>query len=203
MVKRLILVVAMVFGICPLLMGIAPKSVVFAGPGGEFSIPGVGSMNLPDWLEATAAIGLENQPNAGLQYDLVGFSKDTWHYGRLVTYKLNQNLGVASLLFGVAESNPQVLGELARPLLAKSLAENGGRILEWAPAKKALFGGSNVPVINARLIMTEKIPLPMAATVYVFMHRDRLTAVGLFSPDSDRLFWNQQFRQLAASLHWE
>ena len=177
--------------------------VAQAAPGGVLTLPGMGSMSLPDWLEATTAKVLEKQPNSGLQYDLVGLSKDTWHYARVVTYKMEQNLGMAALLFGAAEANPQILGELARPLLAKNLEENGGRILDWAPAKKAMFGGRSVPVINARLIMTDKVPLPMAATVYVFMHQDRLFAVGLFSPDSDRPFWAQQFRQMAADMKWE
>ncbi len=177
-------------------------SVAHAESGGALQVAGIGSFPLPDWLEAKAAKGLENQPNAGMQYDLVGFSKDTWHYARLVAYKMDQNLGVASLLFGVAEANPQVLGELARPLLEKSLADNGGKILEWLPAKKAPLGGRNVPSITARLIMTDKVPLPMTATVYVFLHQDRLFAVGLFSPDSDRQFWAQQFRQMAADLKW-
>ena len=177
-------------------------SVAKAESGGALQIAGIGSFPLPDWLEAKAAKGLENQPNAGMQYDLVGFSKDTWHYARLVAYKMDQNMGVASLLFGVAEANPQVLGELARPLLDKSLADNGGKILEWLPAKKAPLGGRSVPAISARLIMTDKVPLPMTATVYVFLHQDRLFAVGLFSPDSDRQFWAQQFRQMAADLKW-
>jgi hypothetical protein len=174
-----------------------------ADPGGLLAVPGVGSMSLPVWLEAKTAKGLENQPNAGLQYDMVGFTKDTWHYARLVSYKIEQNLGVAALLFSAAEANPRILGDLARPLLARSLEENGGRILEWTPAKKALFGGRNVPVITSRLIMTEKVPLPMAAKVYIFMHRDRLFAVGLFSPDSDRLFWEQQFQLMTATMIWE
>jgi len=179
------------------------QSVAMADSVGVLAVPGVGSFSLPDWLEVNTAKGLGNNANAGLQYDMVGLSQNTWHYARLVSYRMEQNLGVFSLLFGAAEANPQILGELARPFLAKSLAENGGRILEWNPAQKAIFGGRSVPVIMARLIMTEKVPLPMAATVYVFMHQDRLSAVGLFSPDSDRLFWAQQFRQMAATMKWE
>jgi hypothetical protein len=178
-------------------------NVVWAEAGGTLEGAGIGSFGLPEWLEAKAAKGLENQPNAGVQYDLVGFSTDTWHYARLVAYKMEQNLGVAAMLFGVAEANPQVLGELARPLLEKSLADNGGKILEWSTPKKAPLGGRNVPAISARLIMTEKVPLPMAATVYVFMYQDRLFALGLFSPDSDRQFWAQQFRQMATTLKWK
>lgn len=203
MFKKVVSILTVTLGmfICLTVFGL--QSVAMAEPGGALAVPGVGSLSMPDWLEAKAAKGLENQPNAGLQYDLVGFTKDTWHYARLVSYKMEQNLGVAALLFGAAEANPQVLGELARPLLAKSLEENGGRILEWTPTKKATFGGRSVPVITSRLIMTEKVPLPMAATVYVFMHKDRLFAVGLFSPDSDRQFWAQQFRSMAADLKWE
>ena len=187
-----------------ILAGSAVKAdnVAWAEPGGTLQVGGVGSFSLPDWLEAKAAKGMDNQPNAGIQYDLVGFSADTWHYARLVAYKMDQNLGVASLLFGVAESNPQVLGELARPLLEKSLADNGGKILEWSTPKKTPLGGRNVPAISARLIMTDKVPLPMAATVYVFLHQERLFALGLFSPDSDRQFWGQQFRQMATGMKW-
>ena len=198
--KRL---VAIFIGVFLCITAPGTHAVALADPGGSLALAGIGSMGLPEWLEAKAATGMENQTNAGIQYDLVGFNKDTWHYARVVSYKMEQNMGVAALLFGVAESNPQVLGELAKPLLSKSLEENGGRILEWTPAKKAMLGGRSVPVITSRLIMTDKVPLPMAATVYVFMNQDRLYAVGLFAPDSDRQFWSQLFRQMAADMKWE
>ncbi len=203
MKRRNVSVAAIMAGVLICLTMLSLHPVAVAASGGALAIPGVGYFSLPDWLEAKEAKGLENQPNAGLQYDLTGYSKDTWHYARLVSYKMEQNLGVASLLFGAAESNPKILGELARPLLAKSLEENGGRILEWTPAKKSTLGGRSVPTIMARLIMTDKVPLPMAATVYIFMHQEHLFAIGLFSPDSDRLFWTQHFRQMAASMRWQ
>lgn len=194
----------------PLLIALIVAGPTFpaAGPvaeaaGGFLSVSGVGIMRLPDWVECKEAVGLEKQQNAGQQFDLVGLSQNTWHYARLVSYRMEQNLGAASLLFGIAEANPRALGEVARPLLSKSLEDNGGKILEWTPANKAPLGGRSVPVIKARLIMTDKVPLPMAATVYVFMHQDRLTALGLFSPDSDRLFWEQYFRQMATDMKWE
>ena len=166
-------------------------------------LPGIGGIALPDWLAATAAIGLENQPHAGQQYDLAGLSGDAWRYARVVVYRLEQNLGPAALLFGIVESSPAALGELARPLLEKSLAENGGKILEWSPARKTLLGGRGVPTISARLTMTEKVPLPMAATVYVFMHKERLYALGYFVPDSDRRFWEKVATPMLAQLKWE
>jgi len=180
------------------------QSEAFASPaGGLLGIPGVGTLSLPEWLTATEARGMENQPNAGWQYDLVGLSGDTWHYARLVSYRLEQNLGPAAMLFGIAEANPQILGELARPLLDKSLSENGGRILEWSPARKTFLGGRSVPMISARLIMTEKVPLPMSAKVYVFMQKEHLFALGVFAPDSDRVFWDRTFNQIAGQLSWE
>ena len=166
-------------------------------------LPGIGVIALPDWLAATAAIGLENQPHAGQQYDLAGLSGDAWRYARVVVYRLEQNLGPAALLFGIVESSPAALGELARPLLEKSLAENGGKILEWSPARKTLLGGRGVPTISARLTMTEKVPLPMAATVYVFMHKEKLYALGYFVPDSDRRFWEKVATPMLAQLKWE
>ena len=166
-------------------------------------LPGIGGIALPDWLAATAAIGLENQPHAGQQYDLAGLSGDAWRYARVVVYRLEQNLGPAALLFGIVESSPAALGELARPLLEKSLAENGGKILEWSPARKTLLGGRGVPTISARLTMTEKVPLPMAATVYVFMHKEKLYALGYFVPDSDRRFWEKVATPMLAQLKWE
>ena len=200
----LILLLPLMVG-CWLVPGFSSfNSVAFASPaGGTLVVGGVGSLTLPEWLSATEAKGLENQKNAGLQYDLVGFSGDVWHYARLVSYRLEQNLGPAALLFSLAESNPQVLGELARPLLEKSLAENGGKILEWSQARKSSFGGRSVPTISARLIMTEKAPLPMAAKVYVFMHKDRIVAFGLFAPDSDRVFWEKTGTGLFGQLAWE
>lgn len=189
----------MLVSFCWLLPGL--QSGAFAG--GNLAVTGVGVLTLPEWLAATEAKGMENQPNAGLQYDLVGLSGNTWHYARLVSYRLEQNLGPAALLFGIAEANPQVLGELARPLLERSLAENGGKILEWSQARKTSLGGRNVPTISARLIMTEKVPLPMAATVYVFMQKERLFALGIFAPDSDRVFWDQAFRPMAGQMIWE
>ena len=170
--------------------------------GGSFELSGVGTLPLPEWLEASQAKGLENQPNAGLQYDLVGLSGEVWHYARLVSYRLEQNLGPAAILFGIAEANPQILGELARPLLEKNLAENGGKILEWSQARKASFGGRSVPVISARLVMTDKVPLPMAAKVYVFSHKDRIFALGIFAPDSDRIFWEHTSAKMFGKINW-
>ena len=88
-------------------------------------------------------------------------------------------------------------------LLEKSLAENGGKILEWSPARKTSLGGRGVPTISARLTMTDKVPLPMAATVYVFMHKERLYALGYFVPDSDRRFWERIANPMFGQLKWE
>ena len=107
------------------------------------------------------------------------------------------------MLFGIVEASPTALGELARPLLEKSLAENGGKILEWSPARKTSLGGRGVPTISARLTMTDKVPLPMAATVYVFMHKERLYALGYFVPDSDRRFWERIANPMFGQLKWE
>ena len=198
---RLLLVGIFAAGLC-----LAPQQSVNAAVAnnpGNLALPGIGGIMLPEWLVATAAKGLESQPNAGQQYDLSGLSGDAWRYARIVVYRLEQNLGPAALLFGFVESNPTALGELARPLLEKNLAENGGKILEWSPARKTSLGGRSVPTISARLIMTEKVPLPMAATVYVFMHKERLYAVGCFVPDSDRRFWEKMANPMFGQLKWE
>ncbi len=180
-----------------------PPVFAASSTGGSLGIVGVGSISLPEWMMATEAKGLENQPNAGLQYDLVGLSGDAWHYARLVAYRIEQTQGPAALLFGIAEANPQILGELARPLLEKSLAENGGKILEWSQSRKTSFGGRSVPAISARLIMTEKVPLPMSAKVYIFMHKERLFALGVFVPDTDRFFWEKTINDMTSKISWE
>lgn len=195
---RLLLIGFVVVGLC-----LAPLQLVNASASGSLALPGIGEIVLPEWLVATAAKGLENQPNAGQQYDLIGLSGDVWRYARIVVYRLEQNLGPAALLFGIVESNPTALGELARPLLEKSLAENGGKILEWSSARKTLLGGRGAPTISARLTMTEKVPLPMAATVYVFMHKEHLYALGYFVPDSDRRFWEKTANPMLGQLKWQ
>lgn len=198
---RLLLVGIFAAGLC-----LAPQQSVNAAVAnnpGNLALPGIGGIMLPEWLVATAAKGLESQPNAGQQYDLSGLSGDAWRYARIVVYRLEQNLGPAALLFGFVESNPTALGELARPLLEKNLAENGGKILEWSPARKTSLGGRGVPTISARLTMTDKVPLPMAATVYVFMHKERLYALGYFVPDSDRRFWERIANPMFGQLKWE
>jgi hypothetical protein len=191
----------MVAGVCLLPLWSADAAV--AADSGSLTLPGIGGIVLPEWLGATASKGLENQANAGQQYDLTGLSGDAWRYARIVVYRLEQNMGPAALLFGLVEANPTALGELARPLLEKSLAENGGKILEWSPARKTSLGGRSVPTISARLTMTEKVPLPMAATVYVFMHKERLYALGYFVPDSDRRFWEKIATPMLGQLQWE
>ena len=198
---RLLLVGIFAAGLC-----LAPQQLVnaaVANDPGNLALPGIGGIMLPEWLVATAAKGLESQPNAGQQYDLSGLSGDAWRYARIVVYRLEQNLGPAALLFGIVEASPTALGELARPLLEKSLAENGGKILEWSPARKTSLGGRGVPTISARLTMTDKVPLPMAATVYVFMHKERLYALGYFVPDSDRRFWEKIANPMFGQLKWE
>lgn len=176
---------------------------VEASAGDPLTLSGVGTLGMPEWLEAMPAKGLDEAGNAGLQYDLVGLTGGTWHYARLVSYRLEQNLGPAAMLFGLVESNPKLLGEVARSLLEKNLTENGGKILEWQQARRSPLGGRNVPVISARLIMTEKVPLPMAATVYVFAHKERIFALGVFAPDSDRAFWQGLLNGMAGQLRWE
>ena len=199
--SRRVVTIALVVGVCLF----CPLQQVAAMPAatGQFVLPGIGGLTIPDWLTASAAKGLEKQADTGQQYDLTGLSGDAWRYARIVVYRLEQNLGPAALLFGFVESNPTALGELARPLLEKNLAENGGKILEWSPARKTSLGGRSVPTISARLIMTEKVPLPMAATVYVFMHKERLYAVGYFVPDSDRRFWEKMANPMFGQLKWE
>ena len=196
----------LMIGIClvvTLISGFIQTGNAAEAAGGLLTVPGVGSMVLPDWLEAKAAKPMDGQQNAGLQFDMTGLSKDTWHYARLVSYRSEQNLGPAALLFGAVESNPQLLVSLIQPMLARSMEENGGKVLEWFPAKKASLGGRSVPVLTARLIMTDKVPMPMFATVYVFMHQDKVSAMGMFCPDSDRLFWSPLFGQMAGQLKWE
>ena len=193
--------IALIVGLCLF----APLQPVVAMPAAtrQFNLPGIGGVALPDWLTASVAKGLENQTNAGQQYDLTGLSGDAWRYARIVVYRLEQNLGPAALLFGIVEASPTALGELARPLLEKSLAENGGKILEWSPARKTSLGGRGVPTISARLTMTDKVPLPMAATVYVFIHKERLYALGYFVPDSDRRFWDKIANPMFGQMKWE
>lgn len=193
--------IALIVGLC--LFAQLQPVVAMPAATGQFNLPGIGGVALPDWLTASAAKGLENQTNAGQQYDLTGLSGDAWRYARVVVYRLEQNLGPAALLFGIVEASPTALGELARPLLEKSLAENGGKILEWSPARKTLLGGRGVPTISARLTMTDKVPLPMAATVYVFMHKERLYALGYFVPDSDRRFWDKIANPMFGQMKWE
>ena len=199
--SRRVVTIALVVGVCLF----CPLQQVAAMPAatGQFVLPGIGGLAIPDWLTASAAKGLEKQTETGQQYDLTGLSGDAWRYARIVVYRLEQNLGPAALLFGLVESNPMALGELARPLLEKNLAENGGKILEWSPARKTSLGGRSVPTISARLIMTDKVPLPMAATVYVFMHKERLYALGYFVPDSDRRFWEKMANPMFGQLKWE
>ena len=198
---RLLLAVFIVTGLW--LGSLQSANAAIVNDSGSLALPGIGEILLPEWLAATAAKGVENQANAGQQYDLTGLSGDAWRYARVVVYRLEQNLGPAALLFGIVEASPAALGELARPLLEKSLAENGGKILEWSPPRKTLLGGRGVPTISARLTMTEKVPLPMAATVYVFMHKERLYALGYFVPDSDRRFWEKVAPAMLGQLKWE
>ena len=171
--------------------------------GGTFDVPGVGSFGLPEWLEVKPAKPMDGQQNAGLQYDMTGLTKDVWHYARFVSYRLEQNLGPAAILFAAIEANPQLLVSLVQPMLAKSMEDNGGKVLEWYPGKKASLGGRSVPTLTARLIMTDKVPLPMFATVYVFMTQEKVSALGIFCPDSDRLFWDPLFTQMAGQMKWE
>ena len=198
---RLLLAVFIVTGLW--LGSLQSANAAIVNDSGSLALPGIGEILLPEWLAATAAKGVENQANAGQQYDLTGLSGDAWRYARVVVYRLEQNLGPAALLFGIVEASPAALGELARPRLEKSLAENGGKILEWSPPRKTLLGGRGVPTISARLTMTEKVPLPMAATVYVFMHKERLYALGYFVPDSDRRFWEKVAPAMLGQLKWE
>ena len=115
--SRRVVTIALVVGVCLF----CPLQQVAAMPAatGQFVLPGIGGLAIPDWLTASPAKGLEKQTETGQQYDLTGLSGDAWRYARIVVYRLEQNLGPAALLFGLVESNPMALGELARPLLEK------------------------------------------------------------------------------------
>ena len=60
---RLLLVGIFAAGLC-----LAPQQSVNAAVAnnpGNLALPGIGGIMLPEWLVATAANGLESQPNAG------------------------------------------------------------------------------------------------------------------------------------------
>ncbi|MBV5350545.1 hypothetical protein JZU71_05360, partial [bacterium] len=79
--------VGLVAGLC-LLSPLQPVKAAVAGDPVSLTLPGIGGIELPEWLVATAAKGLETQPNAGQQYDLTGLSGDAWRYARIVVYRL-------------------------------------------------------------------------------------------------------------------
>ncbi|MEN6566412.1 MAG: hypothetical protein ABFC57_08925 [Veillonellales bacterium] len=179
---------------------------VFAAPvaiSTPLEIADIGTLLLPLPVEATEAKGVEGTAAIAAQYDITANINDTRHYARLIIYKDTKDMGLAADIFTQASANTkslQLISGAVKEMVGKSITENGAQLLQWYPLKPAAVGKTNAINLTSLLIVTEKLPLPMFANVYVFTQDRHLTGLALLCPDSDRTYWEPLFRDMMATV---
>jgi hypothetical protein len=167
-----------------------------------FAISGVGLSSLPNEIDFADAVGTETMKNMESQYDLTGSSGNVSHYARLVVYKDTRDLGAVLSLIDMVDFKAELvtlMSNMGQKLVAKKLEENGAKLVEWYPASKVQIQKHNGVQLGAKVILSEKLPLPMFATVAVYPKDGKLTGIVLLCPDSDRLYWQPVFKQIINS----
>ncbi len=169
----------------------------------SLEITGVGTMLVPAWLQVNEAKNIDGIENINAQYDMTGLQQDTYHYARTIIYKDNKDMGLAADLFNYVEFKEpllQMASDTLKGTVERTLESNGAKLLQWYPIQKAAMGKQNAFLLEARLIATDKLPLPMFADIYVTVKDRHLTGVGFLCPDSDRMFWQPIFKQMVSQI---
>ena len=176
-----------------------------AAVGTPLEIAEVGTLMLPAGLDITDANDTETKPGLSSQYDLVCLSNDTWHYGRLVVFKDKRDMGLAAEMFNQGIQNRQVLkvlSDAAKDMIEKNLTNNGSKLLQWYSPKTALIGKHKGLSLAARFTATDKLPMPLYASMYFYMPSRQLVGLAIICPDSDRQYWDPLFRDSVANLEY-
>lgn len=166
-------------------------------------IADIGTIMIPSWLQVNEAKNMEGAVSINAQYDMTGLQKDTYHYARTIVYKDTKDMGLAADLFNYVEFKEpllQMASDTLKGTVTKNLESNGAKLLEWYPIQKANIGKQSAFLLSARLIVTDKLPLPMFADIYVTVKDRHLIGVGFICPDSDRTFWQPIFREMISQV---
>lgn len=193
----IVLVCALGTFLCPAVLGASQDDVK------PFSVEGIGASYLPGAVSFSSAVGTETMVNLGTQYDLTGSDVDTLHYARLVAYKDTHNLGSALAFVEKVGFRPELvalLSKMGQDMAIKKLEDNGGKLVEWLPAQTVTVQQHNGVLIGARVVLSEKLPIPMFASVAVYPEGGSLNGIALICPDSDRLYWQPVFTKLLAGM---
>lgn len=191
----LIFCLVVVFGYYPLSANAA---------GIPLEVADIGTLTLPGNLDIKPAIETETAPGLSAQYDLTCLDTDTWHYARLVIFKDNRDMGLAAAMFNQGVQNPQILNALsdsAKNMLEKSLSQNGAHMLEWYPPRSAVAGKRNALSVAFRCTATDKLPMPLYASMYFFVPDQKLAGVAIFCADSDRKYWEPLLKDAVQKLN--
>lgn len=174
-----------------------------AAAGTPLDIAEVGTLMLPAGLDIKDAKDTETTPGLDSQYDLVCLANDTWHYARLVVFKDTRDMGLAAQLFNQGIQNPQVLKVLSnagKDVIEKNITKHGSQLLQWYPPKTALVGKRTGLSLAFRFTATDKLPMPLYATMYFYMPNRQLIGLAIICPDSDRQYWEPLFKDSVANL---
>lgn len=164
----------------------------------------IGTLTLPGNLDIKPAREAETAPGLSAQYDLTCFDNTTWHYARLVIFKDNRDMGLAAVMFNQGVQNPQiltVLSDSAKDMLEKSMSQNGAHMLEWYPPKSAVAGKYNALSVAFRCTATDKLPMPLYASMYFFVPDQKLAGLAIFCADSDRKYWEPLLKDAVQKLN--
>lgn len=168
-----------------------------------FSIEGIGTSVFPAELVGEAAVGTETMTNLETQYDLTSSGKSGSHYARLVVYKDSRDLGFAGTLLDLVDFKPELvamMSNMGKNLVSQKMEEHGLKLLEWAPVTKITVQKHNGIHLGAKFSLSDKLPLPMFASVAVYPQDGKLTGLALICPDSDKAYWQPVFTQLVQNL---
>lgn len=175
-----------------------------AAAGTPLEIADLGTLMLPAGLDIKDAKDTETTSGLDSQYDLVCLSNDTWHYARLVVFKDKRDMGLVAEMFNQGIQNPHVLKVLSnagKDMIEKKLANNGSQLLQWYPPKSTKIGRHNGLGLSFRATATDKLPLPLYATAYVYVTTRQLVGLAILCPDSDRQYWEPLFRDAVANIN--
>jgi len=167
-------------------------------------VPGYYGFALPTEVKAKEAVPSDRMPSALVgQYDLTRDAGKVLRYARVMVYQEQRDLGLIADTFQLLGRSPQVinmLSPLAKSAITQSLESNGGQVLEMYPVTQINIGNKPAVNIAARVIASEKLPIPLYLQAFLFTQERKLTGVAYLCTDGDREFWQPMLQKAVQEM---
>lgn len=161
--------------------------------GTAIPVPGFSGLALTAGINAKEALPFDRMPPALLgQYDLTRDTGKSLRYARVLIVQEAKDLGLIADTFEFLGRSPQVVGmlaPLAQNAITQGLEGNGGKVIEMLPATQVNIGKKAAISLAARVIASDKLPVPLYLQGFIFTQERKLTGVVYLCPDGDREFW--------------